>query len=532
MSFQRSADFRSRRVAIGKNGMAATSHPQSTLAAINVLQAGGNAVDAAIAAVAVQCVVEPLSTGLGGDCFAIYFPVDGEPLAINGSGRSPMSTKLADVRAAVGGEAIPAFSAHAVTVPGAVDAWCRLLADHGTMSLSDVLKPAIACAEDGFCVAPRVAVVWSVFADVLRKDENARQHYLPQDAAPPAGAIFRHPALANTLRSIAARGRDGFYSGPVADELVEVLLRLGGHHSLRDFEACRSNYDRPIRASYRGYDVLECAPNAQGITALIILRILEKFEFGSKDCSDADRIHLLAEATKAAYRCRDAYLADPGAEPSVQPSPFLSDEFVNRLRGKIDLTRASSGVEWDMPEHRDTVCLSVVDRDRNAISLINSLFGPFGSGIYAPSSGILFHNRGSGFSLSAAHPNALGPSKRPMHTLIPGMLVKDGRAVMPFGVMGGHYQAAGHAQLLSGALDMGMDIQSATDAPRSFAFNGELTLEPIVNTSVDSDLTARGHKVVRAPRPIGGCQAIWIDHERGVVIGASDSRKDGMALAL
>lgn len=528
---RRPTDFRLRRVVVGKNGMAATSHPQSTLAAINILQAGGNAVDAAIAAVAVQCVVEPLSTGLGGDCFAIYAPVDRQPIALNGSGRSPADTNLTAVRDNVGSQAIPAYSPHAVTIPGAVEAWCRLLADHGTMSLSEVLKPAIACAEDGFCVAPRVAAVWAVFADVLRKDGNARRHYLPNDTAPVAGTIFHHPALGATLRKIATRGRDGFYTGPVANEIVDILSKLGGHHSLRDFETCRSNYEQPIRAPYRGYDVLECAPNAQGITALMILRILDRFELGSDDYSDADRIHLLAEATKAAYRCRDAYLSDPESQSNTEPA-FLSAKFIDRLHAKIELAHASPNVAWDMPEHRDTVCLSVVDRDRNAISFINSLFGPFGSGIYAPASGILLHNRGSGFSLTAGHPNALAPAKRPMHTLIPGMLVKNGRAVMPFGVMGGHYQAAGHAQLLAGLLDVGMDIQSATDAPRSFAFNGELTLEPMVDAAVDPDLAARGHKVVRAPRPLGGCQAIWIDHDRGVLIGASDSRKDGMALAL
>jgi gamma-glutamyltranspeptidase/glutathione hydrolase len=241
--------------------MAATSHPQSTLAAINVLQAGGNAVDAAIAAVAVQCVVEPLSTGIGGDCFAIYCPKGRDPIAINGSGPAPFAVNLSDILDELSDEHVPPFSAHAVTVPGAVDAWCRLVADHGTMPLHQVLRPAIDCAEQGFCVSPRVGMVWSIFSDVLRNHVPARNHYLPSDKAPAVGSVVHHPALGATLRRIADQGRDGFYSGPVAKELVDILQKLGGRHSLKDFDTYRSTYQAPISAKYRGYDVVECAPN-------------------------------------------------------------------------------------------------------------------------------------------------------------------------------------------------------------------------------------------------------------------------------
>ena len=330
------SDFRQRRFTVGRNGMAATSHQQSTLTAINVLQAGGNAVDAAIAAVAVQCVVEPLSTGIGGDCFAIYCPRGGEPIALNGSGPAPSAVRMSDVRGEVLNGQIPPFSAYAVTIPGAVDAWCRLLTDHGTMSLSDVLRPAIECAEQGFCVSPRVGDVWRIFSDVLRKHDPARSHYLPDDKAPAVGSVLRHPALGATLRRIADQGRDGFYSGPVAMELVNILQGLGGGHSLNDFEAYRSNYQPPISAKYRGYDVVECAPNAQGITALMILRMLDGFALASKQYSDADQIHLFAEATKAAYRARDAYLSDPATRSPFEP-PFLSDAEIDRLRAKIRL---------------------------------------------------------------------------------------------------------------------------------------------------------------------------------------------------
>ena len=380
-------------------------------------------------------------------------------------------------------------------------------------------------------MSPRVGAVWSIFSDVLRNHDPARNHYLPGDKAPAVGSVVRHPALGATLRRIADQGRDGFYSGPVAKELVDILQKLGGRHSLKDFDTYRSIYQAPISAKYRGYDVVECAPNAQGITALMILRLLDGFELASKQYSNSDRIHLFAEATKAAYRARDAYLSDPETRSPNEP-PFLSDAIIEPLRSKIDLSHASAPVDWTIPEHRDTVCLSVVDRDHNTISFINSLFGPFGSGIYAQESGILLHNRGSGFNLLEGHPNVIGGGKRPLHTLIPGMLMKNGHAIMPFGVMGGHYQAAGHAHVLSHMLDLEMDPQTAADAPRTFAFNGVLTLESIVDHNVDADLIARGHNVVRSPRPLGGCQAVWIDRERNILIGASDSRKDGMALAL
>ena len=373
------SDFRQRRIAVGRNGMAATSHPQSTLAAINVLQAGGNAVDAAIAAVAVQCVVEPLSTGLGGDCFAIYCPKGRAPIGLNGSGRAPSDVRLPDVVAQSDGKRIPAFSAHAVTVPGAADAWCRLLADYGTVPLKELLRPAIQCAEQGFCVTPRVSIAWGIFSDVLRKHAPAQRHFLPGDKAPSPGSVFRQPSLGATLRRIADHGRDGFYTGPIAKELVDILAGFGGRHSLDDFASYRANYEQPISAKYRGHDVVECAPNAQGITALMILRILDGFDLKSQRFSNADRIHLLAEATKAAYRARDAYLSDPQTRSPGEPL-FLTSSVIDRLHSKIDLSRASADEEWDLPEHSDTVCLSVVDRDRNAISFINSLFGPFGSG--------------------------------------------------------------------------------------------------------------------------------------------------------
>jgi gamma-glutamyltranspeptidase / glutathione hydrolase len=302
---------------------------------------------------------------------------------------------------------------------------------------------------------------------------------------------------------------------------------LGGSHTGDDFAAQGSDYVTPIGAGYHDHDVVECPPNGQGLAALIIVRTLAGFDVGA--LSQADRIHLLAEATKAAYRARDAFFCDP-TTADIDPSSFLADDYIANIRGKIDMERASDATTWEDTEHRDTVYVSVVDRDLNAISLINSLFYPFGSGIYAPRSGILLHNRGWSFRARPGHLNSLGPRKRPMHTIIPGMLRKDGKTVMPFGVMGGHYQAAGHANLLSNIFDMKMDIQAAAEAPRSFAFDGVLSLETTIAPAIRDDLRARGHDARFSEEPIGGCQAIRIDYERGVLFGASDHRKDGLAL--
>lgn len=506
--------------------MAATSHPQATLAAIEILKAGGNAIDAAIAAVAVQGVVEPQMTGIGGDCFALYAPRADRLTALNGSGRTPAATD--PIKYAERDERdIPPASPESVTIPGAIDAWCRLVADHGSMSLEQIFSPAIAAAEDGFRITPRVAADWQRFRPRLEQYPPARAQFLPNGAVPDTGDKRMQPALGKTLRKIAREGRDAFYTGEVAEEIVSLLRGLGGAHALDDFAAHTSDYVTPISANYRGYDVMECPPNGQGLTALMMLRILHGYRVAK--LSELDRIHLLAEATKASYRARDAFFCDP-ATHNIDPAHFLLDGYIDVLRAKIRLDRASSSEIWEDVEHRDTVYVTVVDRDLNAVSLINSLFYPFGSGIYAPKSGVLLHNRGWSFRAKPGHPNSLAPCKRPMHTIIPGMLMQNDRVVMPFGVMGGHYQATGHANFLSNVLDLGMDIQAAAEAPRSFAFDGILSLETTISPTIREALIARGHDARFSEVPIGGCQAIQVDHARGVLLGASDHRKDGLAL--
>ncbi len=515
-----------RSLAVGERGMAATSHPQATLAALAILQEGGNAMDAALAAVALQGVVEPQMTGIGGDCFALYAPGGGVPVALNGSGRTPAAIDL-DRHKRDGLKAIEPTSPVAVTIPGAVDAWCTLHEKFGLLPLDRILRPAIAAAEGGFRVTPRVSYDWQRNRGRVESNAAAAAQYLPGGEAPAVGARRAQPALGRTLRRIAAEGRAAFYQGEVADELVAELRRLGGVHAREDFAAHRCESVTPISVTYRDHEVYECPPNGQGLAALMILRILAGYDV--KALAEVDRVHLLAEATKLAYGTRDQFVADPEFGP-LDAARYLSEGHIGRLRGLISPARAAPGVTLEQVAHRDTIYITVVDRDRNTVSLINSLFAAFGSGIYAPKSGVLLHNRGWGLNLDAAHPNALAPNKRPMHTIIPGMVVKDNRAVMPFGVMGGHYQAAGHASFLSNVFDRGMDLQAASDAPRSFAHDGVLALEPTYAPDLRDALARCGHSVAWAEVPLGGCQAIWIDHTAGVLFGASDHRKDGMAL--
>src|SRR5438876_2536926 len=516
-----------RSAAMAANGMAATSHPRATLTALDVLRAGGNAADAAIAAVAMQCVVEPQSTGIGGDCFVLYSRQGALPVALNGSGRAPAKATV-DWYVDRGIGEIAVQTPHAVTVPGAVDAWCTFNREHGTISLSELLEPAARAAEEGYVVTPRIAADWDRSREKLR-DPITAALFLPGGKPPAAGDKITNPPLAATLRRIGREGREAFYAGPVMHDIVSRLKSLGGLPAEADFAGQRSNWVEPINASYRGYEVFECPPNGQGMAALMILRTLSGYALDGDSFSEADRLHLLAEASKAAYWVRDHFICDPEHVP-VDVGGFLSEARAERTRREIRLDRTIAGPRWADIEHKDTVYLCVVDRDGNACSFINSLFSSFGTGILAPDSGVLLHNRGTGFRTIPGHPNAIAPGKRPFHTIIPGMLVTDGRAVMPFGVMGGQYQAVGHAHFLHRLLDRGMDPQEAADAPRVFAFRSKLRVEPGVPEPIVADLARRGHEIDIAKVPIGGCQAIWTDRGRGVLIGGSEPRKDGMAL--
>jgi len=516
-----------RSAAMAANGMAATSHPRATLTALDVLRSGGNAADAAIAAVAMQCVVEPQSTGIGGDCFVLYSRQGALPLALNGSGRAPAKATVEwYVEHGIGEIAVQ--TPHAVTVPGAVDAWCMFNRALGTRPLAELLEPAARAAEDGYVVTPRVAADWQRNQAKLRDPVTAAL-FLPGGHPPAAGDKMTNPPLAATLRRIGREGREAFYAGTVMQDVLSRLKSLGGLHGEADFAVQRSNWVEPISASYRGYEVYECPPNGQGMAALMILRTLAGYALDGASFSEADRLHLLAEASKAAYWVRDHFICDPEHVP-VDVEGFLSEARAERTRRAIRLDCALPGSRWAEIEHKDTVYLCVVDRDGNACSFINSLFSSFGTGILAPQSGVLLHNRGTGFRTIPGHPNAIAPRKRPFHTIIPGMLVKDGRSVMPFGVMGGQYQAVGHAHFIHRMLDRGMDPQEAAEQPRILPLRGVLQVERAVPEPIVVDLAERGHTIEMQEVPLGGCQAIWIDHQRGVLIGGSEPRKDGLAL--
>lgn len=515
--------------ALAGEAMIATSHPLSTSAGLAVLAEGGNAVDAVIAAVAVQCVVDPLMTGIGGDCFALYAPAGGDVIALNGSGRAPAAATVERLKAE-GLSTISRFSPHAVTVPGAVAAWEKLHRDHGRLPFDRLLRPAIGYAENGYPVTARVAHDWAEEAGNVAQDANAGALFLRDGAAYETGDRHAQPALAETLKLIAKHGAKAYYTGDIAASSVAYLKSIGGLHEMDDFESAvdGADYVAPIATHYIGVDVYECPPNGQGLAALMIMNILSGFDL-TENTPLATRIHLHAEAAKLAYYHRDALISDPSTLP-YPVEMLLSEETAATLRGRIRMDSVLKPALWNEPEHKDTVYICAVDRDGNALSFINSIFNGFGSTRLDPATGILFHSRGSSFRLIEGHPNAISPSKRPMHTIIPGMVRKNDRTIMPFGVMGGQYQAAGHAAFISGMFDRGLNVQQAIDAPRSFAFDGVLELENTIDADTAAELTRIGHKVTTASAPLGGAQAIFIDHERGLLHGGSDQRKDGSAL--
>ncbi|MEQ8356912.1 MAG: gamma-glutamyltransferase [Kiloniellaceae bacterium] len=528
----RNLELPGRSVARSLNGMAATSHSLATLTAVNVLQDGGNALDAAVAACAVQGVVEPESTGIGGDCFVLYAPKGGaEVIAFNGSGRAPQAA-TAKWYADQGIEKIERFTPHAVTVPGSVDAWSQLLRDHGTRSLGDLLQPAIRFAREGYAITERVSRDWNSEIEALSHDPATSAIFLPGGAPPALGAVHRQPLLAATLEKIAAEGRDAFYKGAIAEDMVTHLRALGGLHTLEDFAAGGGEYVEPVKNSYKGYDVHQCPPNGQGVIALLLLNILSGFDLPSMTAMSAEHLHLEIEATRLAYQARDAHLADP-AQVEVPVERLLSPDYAAELRRQIRLDRAAiAAAPAPVAAHADTVYISVVDKDRNAVSFINSTFNSFGSGITGPKSGVVLQNRGGAFSVDPDHPNCIAPGKRPMHTIIPGMVTKGDRVVMPFGVMGGHYQAAGHARFLTNLYDFGLDVQQSMDMARIFPQpdEEEVEAESGVPAEVLGKLEDMGHRFKAPSKPIGGSQAILIDWEEGTLAGGSDPRKDGCAL--
>ncbi|MEI2386794.1 gamma-glutamyltransferase [Breoghania sp. JC706] len=513
----------------GRTAMAATSHPLATSAALDVLRAGGNAADAAVAAVAVQCVVEPHMTGIGGDCFAIVARPDGTLHGLNGSGRAPAGVS-AERLIEAGLKEIADDSIHAVTVPGAIKAWETLLRSHGSWPLARVLAQAIDYAENGFPVAPRVGTDWARLTGLLERDEGAARHYLVDGKAPEVGSLHRLPALAGTLRAIAEGGSSAFYEGPIAAEIAATVRARGGFLDEADLAAIEVIDVKPVFSDYRGVRVLELPPNGHGVTALVLLNILERFDLSRLDPNGSERFHLEMEAARIAYSVRDLHVADPDAM-TVSVEELASKDFAADLAARIDPGARIEGLPSDvLTPDSDTVYLTVVDGEGTAVSLINSIYCGFGVGVATPNSGILLQNRGSCFRLQPGHPNCIGPRKRPLHTIIPAMAFKEGRPWLSFGVMGGAYQPCGHAHVLGNIVDHGMDVQQAIDAPRIFfdGIDGPLLVEAQIAEATRVGLHERGHRLHNAPAALGGGQAIMI--ENGVLIAGSDPRKDGCAL--
>ncbi|MBN9063726.1 MAG: gamma-glutamyltransferase [Rhizobiales bacterium 65-9] len=519
-----------RAAAFAANAMCATSHPLAAQVALDALARGGNAVDAAVAGALVLTFCEPMMCGLGGDAFAMLrLPGQDSILGLNGSGRAPAALDAVALRKA-GLDAVPTESPHSVTIPGAIDAFSRLIKQYGALDFASALAPAIRCAEEGVPVCHRSAIDWRAYGGRLQG--AGRTHFLRDGAPYRAGDVFRAPAQAEALKLIAREGADAFYRGPIMEDMLEALREAGGVHTAADFEQAAANPTTPISCSYRGHDLIELPPNGQGATALLIANILARFDLGKLDPNGAARTHLEAEATRLAYDARDRFVADPeGRELRIEH--MLSNQTADALAALIDPRRATPRIAGlSEPVHRDTVYICVVDSDRLAVSLIYSTFWPFGCGLASKRFGVGLHNRGASFSLRPGSPNELKGGRRPLHTLIPGFASKQNEYLMPFGVMGGPYQAAGHAHFLSNVADWGMDIQDAIDAPRAFAdpATGRLVVEAGFTDSVVGELEAMGHVIERAPIGMGGAQAIMIDWKRDLLIGATDPRKDGVAL--
>jgi gamma-glutamyltranspeptidase/glutathione hydrolase len=525
----RNFHFPGRSLVYGRQAMCATSHPMASLRAIEVLKAGGNAVDAAIATAAVLTVVEPHMTGIGGDCFALIAkPGQDKLIALNAAGRAPAGATAAWL-AKSGLERIEPTSAHAVTVPGAVDGWVRLLADHGTMPLARLLEPAIELAEQGFAVAPRVAADWVLHRQRISNHAGAKAHLFKAGAVPREGEVMRFPALARTLRLIAREGREGFYAGEVAEDIVGELRALGGLHTLEDFAAQRASYVEPISVAYRGVELVELPPSNQGIVALMVLKMLERLGLPADPVS-VERYHVQLEAARLAFAMRDTFVADPDLA-DVPVEHMLSEAVIDGLAARVDARRRREDLgPLPQPPGSDTVYFAIVDRDGMGVSFINSLYDDFGSGIVTTRTGVVLHNRGKGFVCDPRHRNCIAPGKRPMHTLVPAMVLKEGRPHMVFGVMGAHFQPMGHVYVMTNMFHYRMDPQQAIDTPRVF-FDGDTVLvEESVPAPVVAGLEQLGHRVAARRMPWGGAQAVVIDRENGVLTGASDPRKDGLAL--
>ena len=526
----------SRSEVIAPHGMVAASQPLAAQVGLDILKAGGNAIDAAVAVNAMLGLVEPHMNGVGGDLFALVWHADSQRLhALNATGRAPHAISR-ETLVRQGLQRMPGDGPLTWTVPGAVDGWQQLLERFGTRELADVLAPAIGYAKDGFPVSEIIAGQWNAAAPALAEWPDSAATYLPGGRAPFAGEVFRNPRLAATYEALAAGGRDAFYRGDIAQRIVAFSEANGGYFTPADFEDHTSVWVEPVSTSYRGHDIWEVPPNSSGILALMILNLMEAYDVAALGHNSADALHLFTEVKKLVWADRDTWVADADAN-RLPTRQLISKPYAEARRKLIDPDRAATAVTPGRPfEHSDTVYLTVVDKDRNAVSLIESIFGSFGSKVVPGDLGFALQNRGTGFSLEAGHLNALAPHKRSLHTNMPGFVTRDGEPLLAFGVMGGPMQPQGHWQVLSNIIDFGMNLQEAGDAARvrhspSREPGGTLAVEPGVSDAVVDELRRRGHHVVRSGGGImGGYQAILINPDTGMLHGGSDPRKDGQVV--
>jgi len=533
----------SRSVVLSKHGMVATSHPAAAQAGLDILKSGGNAADAAIAANAMLGVVEPMSCGIGGDIFIIYWDAKTKKLyGLNGSGRSPYKLNR-EVFKKKGLDAIPTEGPLAWSVPGCVDGWGKLRERFGTKPFHELLVRAIRAAEFGFPVAEVIAGYWKGAETSLAKYEHSANTYLVDGRAPRFGEIFRNQRLGKSYRKIAAGGANAFYEGEIAKEIVAYSEAHGGYFTMQDFADHESTWVEPVSTNYRGYEVWELPPNGQGIAALQMLNLIEPHDVRAMGPGSADWLHLFVEAKKLAFADRAKFYADP-AFNDLPTGELISKRYAKQRQRLLDMRRAGDSVQAGDPQlaHGDTVYLTVVDKDRNCCSMIQSIYYGFGSKVVPGEVGFAMQNRGALFSLDAEHFNTLKPHKRPFHTIIPAMVTKHGRPWFCFGVMGGDMQPQGHVQVLVNLIDFGMNVQQAGDAARvrhvgsatptgePAAGAGTVYVESGISKETVAELRNRGHRVLRSKGAFGGYQGILIDWENGVLHGASEARKDGAAV--
>jgi gamma-glutamyltranspeptidase/glutathione hydrolase len=523
-----------RSVVMGTSGMVAASQPLATLAGYKILQKGGNAVDAAVAMVSTLSVVEPHSVGLGGDAFAlIYLAKEKKLIGMNGSGRAPYRANLKWFHEK-GLKEIPERGILPATVPGALHGWTSAAERYGTLSLGELFEDAIYYAEHGFPVTEVIAGEWKDAEKILLSHESSSKTYLINGKAPKPGQIFINRDLALTYKKIIKDGIKTFYEGEICDAIVNYSNRNHGLLSHQDFKDNSTTWVEPISTDYRSYTIYELPPNGQGLTALEMLNILGGYDIGSLKHNDAEYLHLLIEAKKLAFSDRDHFITDPDFE-KIPVDELLSKDYAKDLRKKIEVRKAKYP---SLPSlsvgNGDTVYVTAVDKDRNAVSFISSIYLAFGSGMVVDGTGIVLHNRGNSFSLDPKHYNKLEPHKRPMHTIIPGMVFKDGEFLMSFGVMGGDMQPQGHVQFLVNLIDFKMNLQEAVDAPRVRHLQGlEVYLEDGIPEEVATAVHEKGHHVIQGNptiNQVGGGQAIYLDHTQSALLGASDRRKDGCAI--